>query len=64
MRRGGRGDLIPVLTLSWDGARNRIGGGGQREVVVLGVAARWSLGRDLCELVMRCGAARTGQGYL
>jgi hypothetical protein len=30
---GGRGDSIPVLTLSWGGAWEWIGGGGQREVV-------------------------------
>jgi hypothetical protein len=44
MRRG-RGDSIPVLTLSWGGAWEWIGDSGQREVAVLGAAARWSSGK-------------------
>jgi hypothetical protein len=55
---GGRGLLIPVLTFGWDGARNRIGGGGQREAAVLGAAARWSLAKSCVS--SWCGVGRRG----
>jgi hypothetical protein len=45
-RRGGRGQPILLLTLSWGAPERRIDGGRRRPVMVVGGGGAWALGRQ------------------